>query len=98
MHVGDDAIIEDPAGDPPGWIRFNGQLIRSFLSDDFHSAVLFAERVATAAAAAQRSPELSIHGNLVTVALGGDAADQALARRIGRLIGDHRHPLGLAGA
>jgi 4a-hydroxytetrahydrobiopterin dehydratase len=92
----------------PGWTRQGDRLAKTFIRDDFRSAVLFAERAATAAAAVDRRPEISIHANRITfeLPLGGaqtgtaaepTASDLAVARRIERLAGDHHHPIGLAG-
>jgi 4a-hydroxytetrahydrobiopterin dehydratase len=93
---------------PPGWTRQGDRLAKTFVRDDFRSAVLLAQRVATAATAADRRPDISIHANTVTFELPlhsaatGTAAlpterDLAMARRIERLTGDHHHPIGLAG-
>ena len=103
MQDPDDATIEQAVRDLPGWTRRGGHLVRTFVHDDFHSAVQFVERVATAADAMACQPEVGIHGGAVTLTLGGgggaapSADDLALARRIQRLGGEHRHPVGLAG-
>ena len=97
---GDDAA-EQAAHDLPGWDRRGDRLVRTFVHDDFHSAALFVERVATAVAAADHHPDIAISGGRVTVTLGGPDGptrdDLLLARRLERLVGDHHHPVGLAG-
>lgn len=93
----------------PGWTRLGDRFAKTFIRDDFHSAVLLAERVATVAAAVDRRPDIDIHANTVTFAFplassatgpAGTltAGDLAVARRVQRLTGDHHHPIGLAGA
>jgi 4a-hydroxytetrahydrobiopterin dehydratase len=93
----------------PGWTRLGDRFAKTFIRDDFHSAVLFAERVAMVATAVDRRPDIAIHANKVTFAFPFDstatgaeatptAGDLAVARRIQRLTGDHYHPIGLAGA
>jgi pterin-4a-carbinolamine dehydratase len=101
MPVSDDAIEQAMRG-LPGWGRFGDQLVKTFVRDDFHAAVLFTTRIAAVAEALGRQPDIAIHGNEVTLTLDGSAGtvtadDLALARRIQRLVGDHRHPIGLAG-
>jgi 4a-hydroxytetrahydrobiopterin dehydratase len=93
----------------PGWTRLGDRFAKTFTCDDFHSAVLFAERVATVTEAVDHRPDIAIHANTVTFAFPLDSAatgtadtltagDLAVARRIQRLTGDHHHPIGLAGA
>jgi 4a-hydroxytetrahydrobiopterin dehydratase len=92
----------------PGWTRQGDRLAKTFIRDDFRSAVLLAERAAIVATAVDRRPEISIHSNQVTfefplrgvrtgTASTPTASDLAVARRIERLTGDHHHPIGLAG-
>jgi pterin-4a-carbinolamine dehydratase len=102
--VPNNATVERPPRVPPGWTRHGSQLVKTFVHDDFHSAVLFVTRVAVAAKAVDNPPDIGIHRNQVTLTIGSDAAetptgdDIALARRIERKLGDHGHPIGLAGA
>jgi 4a-hydroxytetrahydrobiopterin dehydratase len=103
-HDADEVTIEEAMRDLPGWSRRADRLVKTFVHDDFHSAALFVDRMATAAEAVGPHPDIAISGGRVTVTLGGGTAgtltsDQvALARRIERLVGDqHRHPVGLAG-
>jgi 4a-hydroxytetrahydrobiopterin dehydratase len=103
-HGSDQVTIEEAVRNLPGWSRGDGRLAKTFVHDDFHSSALFVERLAIAAEAVGRQPDLAISGARVTVTLGDRAAgtltgdDVALARRIERLVGDqHRHPVGLAG-
>ena len=102
------SVDKELAGQPavanlPGWTRVGNKLVKSFATDDFHAAARFVERVATAAEAADRYPDITIHAGMVTIELplekraGASEADLAFARRIQRLIGDHHHPVGLAG-
>jgi pterin-4a-carbinolamine dehydratase len=89
---------------PSGWTRHGARLVKTFVYDDFQSAALFVTRVAIAASAVDDPPDIGIHGNEVTLTIGSRAAgtptsaDIALARRTERKLGDHRHPIGLAGA
>ena len=97
------ATVEGALEVPSGWTRHGAQLVKTFLHDDFHSAVLFVTRVAAAAEAVDDPPDIGVHGNQVTVTIGRDVAgtlrrdDIALARRIERKLGDHGHPIGQAG-
>jgi 4a-hydroxytetrahydrobiopterin dehydratase len=103
MQVPDNATVERALHVPPGWTRHGARLVKTFVRDDFHSAVLFVTRVAAAAEAVDDPPDIGVHGALVTLTIGSDAAgtptrdDIALARRIERKLGDHRHPTGQAG-
>jgi len=87
----------------PGWERNGDVICKTFVHDDFHSAMAFVDRVAEAAEAAGHHPDIDIRWNKVTLALtshdagGLTSADTALAHRIQRLVGDHHHPPGLAG-
>jgi pterin-4a-carbinolamine dehydratase len=111
MNGGKHPTLQQPLANLPGWLRVDGKLVKSFSKDDFHSAVLFVQRVATAAAAVERYPDVSIRSDTVTIAFPFDdraglpartgtfaGGDLAFARRIQRLVGDHHHPVGLAGA
>ncbi len=104
MEVLDHRATEQARRDLPGWIHQGDQLVKTFVCDDFHSAALFAARVATAAEAVTRHPDIGIHGNEVALALTTDTAgtltadEVALARRIQRVAGGHHHPVGLAGS
>ena len=104
---GDTSSESAPAG-LPGWTQWGDRFAKTFTCDDFHSAVLFAERVASVAEALDHRPDIAIHASTVTFAFPLDstatgtagtlpADDLAVARRIQRLTGDHHHPIGLAG-
>jgi 4a-hydroxytetrahydrobiopterin dehydratase len=87
----------------PGW-QFHGDGIsRTFHFDDFGAATRFVGRIALDAAVAGCQPAIDIRGDRVTVMLDPRDAttptsdDVAVARRIQRLVGDHRHPVGRAG-
>jgi 4a-hydroxytetrahydrobiopterin dehydratase len=97
----DEVTVEDAMRDLPGWSRRADRLVKTFVHDDFHSTALFVERMALAAEAVGRHPDITVSGRRATVTLGGarlSSEDVALGRRIERLAGDqHRHPVGLAG-
>jgi 4a-hydroxytetrahydrobiopterin dehydratase len=87
----------------PGWQRRGNGIERTFNFDDFSAAARFVGRIALDAAAAGRQPAIDLRGDHVTVAFAprdGNSLtldDVAVARRIQRLVGDHRHPVGRAG-
>jgi pterin-4a-carbinolamine dehydratase len=87
----------------PGWQHHGNHIKKTFHFDDFAAATRFVGRVALDAAAAGREPAIGIRGGGVTVTFAhGDGQtlamdDVAAARRIQRLVGDHRHPVGRAG-
>jgi 4a-hydroxytetrahydrobiopterin dehydratase len=96
-------IQEGRIRDLPGW-QFHGDGIsRTFHFDDFGAATRFVGRIALDAAVAGCQPAIDIRGDRVTVMLNPPDAttptadDMAVARRIQRLVGDHRHPVGRAG-
>jgi 4a-hydroxytetrahydrobiopterin dehydratase len=86
--------------DLPGWQRHGNNIRKTFHFDDFAAATRFVDRVTLAAAAAGRQPAVDIRGDRVTVAFAPrdghtlTLEDVAAARRIQRLVGDHRHPVG----
>jgi pterin-4a-carbinolamine dehydratase len=108
MNV-DNRTADRQAVDLPGWGRVGNKLVKSFTTDDFHAATRFVDRVASAAEASGRYPDIAIHAGVVTIGFPLKSteglstgttvadADLAYARRIQRLIGDHHHPVGLAG-
>lgn len=71
--------------------------------DDFRSAMKFVGRVADAAVAVDDEVEIEVRSNRVALAVSTPGAETitgsgpALAARIDRLTGDHRHPVGRAG-
>lgn len=87
----------------PGWHPHGNGISKSFHFDDFGAATRFVGRIADDAAAAGRQPAIDVRGDRVTVtfALGEGGTltpdDVVVARRIQRLLGDHRHPVGRAG-
>jgi 4a-hydroxytetrahydrobiopterin dehydratase len=89
--------------DLPGWQRHGSNLKKTFHFDDFAAATRFVDRVALDAAAAGRQPAIDLRSDRVTVAFtprDGHTLtldDVAVAQRIQRLVGDHRHPVGRAG-
>lgn len=109
MNVNNRTAAQQTLINPPGWGRVGNKLVKSFTTDDFHAAARFVDRVASAAEASDRYPDIAIHSGVVTIGFplqnvedpstGTTVADAdlALARRIQRLIGDHHHPVGLAG-
>ena len=86
----------------PGWQRHGDSIWRTYEFDDFASATLFVNRVADATAAAGHQPDIAIRGGRVTLELTPatgttlTADDLAVASRIQRLVGNHRHPVGRA--
>jgi 4a-hydroxytetrahydrobiopterin dehydratase len=87
----------------PGWQPDSNGISKTFHFDDFGAATRFVGRIAVDAAAAGRHPHIDMRGDRVTVTvtlrdsntLSPD--DVVVARRIQRLVGDHRHPVGRAG-
>jgi pterin-4a-carbinolamine dehydratase len=96
-------IQEGRIRDLPGWQFHDDGISRTFHFDDFGAATRFVGRIALDAAVACREPLIGIRGGRVTVTfVPRDGAtptpdDVAVARRIQRLLGDHRHPVGRAG-
>jgi 4a-hydroxytetrahydrobiopterin dehydratase len=104
MQVLDDSAIESALRELPGWRREGDNIVKTFQFDDFRSAMLFVNRVADAAEAANHHPDIDIRWNKVTFALSTHSAggltenDTKLAHRIERLGGEHHHhPPGPAG-
>jgi 4a-hydroxytetrahydrobiopterin dehydratase len=99
----DDAAVSQALQELPGWQRTGDVLTKTFIHDDFRSAIRFVNRVADAAEAVNHHPDIKIRWNEVTFALtthdadGLTSDDTALAHRIQRLVGDHHHPPGMAG-
>jgi 4a-hydroxytetrahydrobiopterin dehydratase len=87
----------------PGWQRYGNRIQKIFSFDDFSAAARFVGRMADDAAVAGRQPAIDLRWDRVTVALtprdGSTPTldDVAVARRLQRLLGDHRHPVGRAG-
>ena len=87
----------------PSWQRYGNRIQKIFSFDDFSAAARFVGRMADDAAVAGRQPAIDLRCDRVTVAFAprGDSTltqdDLAVAGRIQRLVGDHRHPIGRAG-
>jgi pterin-4a-carbinolamine dehydratase len=86
----------------PGWQPGRNGISRTFHFDDFGAGMRFVGRIGVDAAAAGRRPAIDIRGDRVTVTVAlrdGTLTpdDVVVARRIQRLVGDHRHPVGRAG-
>ena len=87
----------------PGWQARGDGISRTFRFEDLGVATRFVGRIALDPAVACREPLIGIRGGRVTVTfVPRDGAtptpdDVAVARRIQRLLGDHRHPVGRAG-
>jgi pterin-4a-carbinolamine dehydratase len=87
----------------PGWQARGDGISRTFRFEDLGVATRFVGRIALDPAVACREPLIGIRGGRVTVTfVPRDAAtptpdDVAVARRLQRLLGDHRHPVGRAG-
>ena len=88
MDTTDDQALLRALQDLPGWERHGNSIQKTYDFDDFGSAALFVSRVADAAAAVGRQPDIAIHGSRVTLELtpnvGGTLTlgDVTLARRI----------------
>jgi 4a-hydroxytetrahydrobiopterin dehydratase len=100
MDSTDDQPLVRALHDLPGWQRHGNSIQRTYRFDDFDAAARFVGRVAEAAAAAGRQPDIAIHRSRVTLQLNPSAGgaltmdDVAVARRIQRLVGDHHYPVG----
>ena len=87
----------------PGWKRNGNRIGKTFNFNDFGAAARFVGRMADDAAVAGRQPAIDLRCDRVSVAFAprdGSALtldDLAVASRIQRLVGDHRHPVGRAG-
>jgi pterin-4a-carbinolamine dehydratase len=87
----------------PAWRGDDNRLEKTFNFDDFSAAARFVGRMTDDAAVAGRQPAIDLRCDRVTVAFAPRGAstltqdDVALAGRIQRLVGDHRHPVGRAG-
>ena len=101
MATTDEALARALEG-LPGWQRHGDSIWKTYQFDDFATAALFVGRVADATAAAGHQPDIAIRGGRVTLELTPatgttlTADDLAVASRIQRLVGDHRHPVGRA--
>jgi pterin-4a-carbinolamine dehydratase len=90
-------------GTLPGWQPQSNGIGRTFHFDDFRAATRFVGRIADDAAASGRPLTVDIRDDRVTVTVAlwdGSTLtpdDVLVARRIQRLVGDHRHPVGRAG-
>jgi pterin-4a-carbinolamine dehydratase len=87
----------------PGCQPDSNEISKTFQFDDFGAATRFVGRIALDAAAGGRQPAIDIRGDRVTVTVAlrdGSTLtpdDVVVARRVQRLVGDHRHPVGRAG-
>ncbi|HWH13788.1 MAG TPA: 4a-hydroxytetrahydrobiopterin dehydratase, partial [Miltoncostaeaceae bacterium] len=87
----DDDQIRSALAGLPGWERDGDALVREFTHADFLQAVLFVNRVAGAAEAADHHPDVDIRWNRVLIRLSTHSAggvtdrDVALAGRISGL-------------
>jgi pterin-4a-carbinolamine dehydratase len=87
----------------PSWQLHGDGISRTFHFDDFGAATRFVGRITLDAAVASCQPAIAIRGDRVTVTLTTrdgttpTSDDMAVAQRIQRLVGDHRHPVGRAG-
>jgi pterin-4a-carbinolamine dehydratase len=96
-------IKEERIRNLPGWQHYGNRIEKTFDFDDFNAAARFVGRMADDAAVAARQPAIDFRWDRVTVAFAprGHSTltrdDVAVAGRIQRLVGDHRHPVGRAG-
>ena len=99
----DEATIDKELRTLTGWERRGDRVVKTFMFDDFRSAMKFVGRVADAAVAVDDEVEIEVRSNRVALAVSSPGAETitgsglALAARIDRLTGDHRHPVGMAG-
>jgi pterin-4a-carbinolamine dehydratase len=90
-------------GSLPGWQSYGNRREKTFNFDDFCAAARFVGRMADDAAVAGRQPAIDLRCDRVTVTFASRNGstltldDLAVASRIQRLVGDHRHPVGRAG-
>ena len=69
MAITDNKGLSHALREPPGWERRGDRISKTFHFDGFDSATRFVSRVAAAAQAAGRLPDIDIRGDRVTVAL-----------------------------
>ena len=99
----DEATLDRELRALPGWTPRGARIVKTFGFDNFRSAMKFVARVADAAAALDDEVAIEVTGAQVTLAVFTPKADAvtdtglALAHRIDRLTGDHRHPVGMVG-
>jgi pterin-4a-carbinolamine dehydratase len=99
----DQAALDRELGALPGWTPHGDRIVKTYGFDGFRSAMKFVARVADAAAALEDEVAIEVTDAKVTLAVytpGVEAITHsglALAHRIERLTGDHRHPAGLVG-
>lgn len=99
----DEATVAKELRDLTGWQRLGARIVKTFVFDDFRSAMKFVGRVADAAVAVDDEVEVEVRSNRVALAVSTPGAETitgsgiALAARIDRLTGDHRHPVGMVG-
>ena len=99
----DEATIDKELRTLTGWERRSDYVVKTFMFDDFRSAMKFVGRVADAAVTVDDEVEIEVRSNRVILAVFTPGAGTttgsgiALAARIDRLTGDHRHPVGMAG-
>jgi pterin-4a-carbinolamine dehydratase len=85
-----------------GWERTGDRLAKTFVFDEFRSAMKFVGRVADSAVTDDDEVEVEVRSNRVTLTVvspgSGTISDVVpLAAKIDRLTGDHHHPVGMAG-
>jgi 4a-hydroxytetrahydrobiopterin dehydratase len=99
----EEATIDKELRTLTGWERRSDRIVKTFMFDDFRSAMKFVGRVADAAVAVDDEVEIEVRSNRVALAVCTPGAETitrsgiALATRIDRLAGDHRHPVGMVG-
>jgi pterin-4a-carbinolamine dehydratase len=98
----DQAILDRELRALPGWTPSGDRIVKAFEFDGFRSAMKFVARAADAAGV-DDGVALEVTGGTVTLAVftpGSETITDSgltLARRIERLTGDHRHPVGMVG-
>jgi pterin-4a-carbinolamine dehydratase len=99
----DQATLDRELRALPGWTPTGDRIAKTFQFDGFQPAMKFVGRVADAAAGLDDEVAIEVTGARATMAVFTPGAGTitetglALARRIERLTGDHRHPVGMVG-
>ncbi|HEY7704224.1 MAG TPA: 4a-hydroxytetrahydrobiopterin dehydratase [Acidimicrobiia bacterium] len=91
MALLDDAAIAGFLASHPGWEMDGGELMKTFVSNDFGTAIAFVNQVAELSEGANHHPDIAISWNRVTLRLsthsegGLTGRDIALAGQIDEL-------------
>lgn len=69
MEKMSETAVADGLKDLPDWAEISGEIQRTFQFDDFVQSMVFVNKVADAAEAAQHHPDILIRYNKVTLTL-----------------------------